>query len=270
MGSAKDMTKFTASLETLSFSLYNIKSQDRPLDEGPYEGRTVSASSGYTSSWAHKTDYDWDKIGVENCDVDLNDKDFKCKDDTEHRAGSMRRAFKDLLDKVTGLEMELSMGKLVETISQEELELYLLNATNGYTLRERTQTRDLLKISDCTSTCFPVAEVPRTLWMRVNTVLGVDTRSRKNIACYEKRYFRKHRRNFIPYKVPLALPQTQHSTLICNRMRPPPTAIMASQTTSDSLCARVLEVAGRTCRAGMDSSLCARLRKSFPTLSLCY
>ena len=146
-------------MQTLSFSLYNIKKQDKPLDEGPNEGRTVSASSGYTSSWAHKTDFDWDKIGVENCDVDLNDKDFKCKDDTEHRAGSIRRAFKDWLDKVTGLEMELSMGKLVETISQEELELYLLNATNGYTLRERTQTRDLLKISDCTSTCFPVAEV---------------------------------------------------------------------------------------------------------------
>ena len=98
--------------------MYNIKRQDKPLDEGPNEGRTVSASSGYTSSWAHKTDFDWDKIGVENCDVDLNDKDFKCKDDTEHRAGSIRRAFKDWLDKVTGLEMELSMGKLVETIKK--------------------------------------------------------------------------------------------------------------------------------------------------------
>jgi hypothetical protein len=148
---------FCAFAQTLSYSLFNIRSQDKSLDGGPNKGRTVSASSGYTSSWAQKNDFDWDKIGVENCDVDLADKDFKCKAGTEHRAGSIRRAFKDWLDKVTGLEMEISTGNAVEATSQEDLELYLLNKTNGYTLREQTQTRDLLKIADCTSACFPVA-----------------------------------------------------------------------------------------------------------------
>lgn len=146
--------------QTLSFSLYNVQTQDKTLKSGPYEGKVVSASSGYTSSWASKTDFDWDKIGVENCDVNLADENFKCKNNTEHRAGSIRRTFKDWLDKVTGLEMEFSTGNTVEAMTPEEIDLYLLNATGRYTLREITQAKDLLQQSDCVSTCFPVAPDP--------------------------------------------------------------------------------------------------------------
>ena len=115
--------------------MYNIQSQDKVLESGPHKGKRVSASSGYSSSWASKTDFDWDKIGVENCDVDLADSNSKCNDNTEHRAGSIRRSFKDWLDKVTGLEMEFSTENTVEAMTPEEIDVYLLNATGRYTLR---------------------------------------------------------------------------------------------------------------------------------------
>ena len=54
--------------------------------------------------------------------------------------------------------MELSTGKIIGSsdFTQAEIDLYLQNNATKYTLREITQTKDLLKSDDCTSSCYPI------------------------------------------------------------------------------------------------------------------